>query len=283
MMRKIIRIDSEKCDGCGECVRACHEGAIGLRDGKAFLLRDDYCDGLGGCLPACPAQAIDFEEREAPAYDEKAVQENVKRPSGPASGADREASGGADRRSGVSGGRRNPPPCGCPGSMSAELPAAPRNANRAAEKGEAALQPSCLRHWPVQLRLVPPDAAFLARADLLIAADCAAYACGSFHQRFMAGKVTLVGCPKLDAVDYAEKLLSIASRNEIVSIVVVKMSVPCCRELAGAAVRALQQSGKTLPLTVVTLTPEGNELALPADGTQTAGEHFPPLAPRPLS
>ena len=238
MIRKIIRIDSKKCNGCGLCVSACHEGAIGMRNGKAVLLRDDHCDGLGDCLPVCPTKAISFEEREALAYDEAAVQKNIM------------------EREKIREQEKSLLPCGCPASISRELPVL-KSAPSAEKAGKSEMQASCLRQWPVQLRLVSPHAAFLQNANLLIAADCAAYACGSFHQQFMAGKVTLIACPKLDGVDYAEKLIPILENNKIASIVVVKMSVPCCREIANATLRAIQKSGKHIPLQVVTLSPEG--------------------------
>ena len=221
MIRRIIQIDEEACNGCGACARACHEGAIGMVDGKARLLRDDYCDGLGDCLPACPTGAITFVEREAAAYDEAAVQ-----------------------RSKAAG-------CACPGS-------AARTLDPAAAAGMGA--PSQLRQWPVQIKLAPPSAPWMQGADLLIAADCTAYACGDFHARFMAGKVTLVGCPKLDGVDYAEKLAAILSANDIRSLTVVRMEVPCCGGIQQAALRAVQHSGKRIPLRVVTLKTNGEAL-----------------------
>ena len=199
MIRKIIQIDTEKCNGCGLCAKACHEGAIGMVDGKAKLLRDDYCDGLGDCLPACPVNAISFTVREAAAYDEAAVLAQK-------------------------------------------------------EKG------SQLQQWPVQIRLVPMEAPFFQGADLLVAADCTAYAYAEFHKDFILGRVTLVGCPKLDSVDYAEKLTEILRNNEIRSVTVVRMEVPCCGGMENAVKRALQASGKFLPWQAVTISTDGKIL-----------------------
>lgn len=199
MIRKIIQIDTEKCNGCGLCAKACHEGAIGMVDGKAKLLRDDYCDGLGDCLPACPVNAISFTVREAAAYDEAAV---------------------------------------------------------LAKKGKG----SQLQQWPVQIRLVPVEAPFFQGADLLVAADCTAYAYAEFHKDFIRGRVTLVGCPKLDSVDYAEKLTEIFRNNEIRSVTVVRMEVPCCGGMENAVKRALHDSGKFLPWQVVTISTDGKIL-----------------------
>ena len=227
MLRKIIHINEEKCNGCGICAKACHEGAIGIREGKAVLLRDDYCDGMGDCLPQCPTGAISFETREAAAYDEKAVELNKQRRQAVASAA-------------------------CPGSrMRSMAPAA----------APAALpRQSQLRNWPVQIKLAPLQAPYFAGAALLIAADCTAYAYANFHQEFMRGKVTLVGCPKLDGVDYSEKLTAILRENDIQSVTVLRMEVPCCGGLEAAARKALQASGKSIPCRVVTLSVEGRIL-----------------------
>ena len=223
MIRRIITINEDRCNGCGLCAKACHESAIGMVDGKAKLLREDYCDGLGDCLPACPMNAISFEEREAPAYNEAAVLAAKK---------EKEA----------------PLPCGCPGSASQTIcPTAPVTAD----------VPGQLSNFPVQLKLVAPNAPYFDGADLLIAADCTAYAYGNFHKDFMKGKVTLIGCPKLDAGNYAEKLTDILTNNAIKSITVTRMTVPCCGGLPFAVKTALERSGKDIPLTVVTVSPDG--------------------------
>ena len=229
MLRKIIHIDQEKCNGCGACAAACHEGAIGMVDGKAKLLREDYCDGLGDCLPACPTGAITFEEREAPAYDHAAVL---------ASQAAKAA----------------PLPCGCPGS-------ATRSLHREAAPAAGGDVPSCLSQWPVQIKLVPVNAPYLDGADLLVAADCTAYAYGDFHRRFIQNRITLVGCPKLDEGDYAEKLTQLFTHNDIRSVTVVRMEVPCCGGMENAVKRALQASGKFLPWHVVTIATDGRILS----------------------
>lgn len=206
MIRRIIEIDEDKCNGCGACAAACHEGAIGMVDGKAKLLRDDYCDGLGDCLPTCPTGAIRFVEREAAAYDEQAVLENQKK-------------------------------------------AAP-----------AGIQPSQLAQWPCQIKLVPVNAPYFQGAKLLIAADCTAYAYANVHQEFMRGKVTIIGCPKLDDVDYSEKLTQILENNDIKSVTILRMEVPCCGGLEMAAKKALKESGKFIPWQVVTISIDGEIL-----------------------
>ena len=198
MIRKIIKINEEKCNGCGACATACHEGAIEMVDGKAKLTRENYCDGLGDCLPACPMDAITFEEREAPAYDEAAV-----------------------------------------------LASKRVNEN------------SRLLQWPVQIKLLPTRAPYFDGANLLIAADCTAYAYGNFHKEFMNNRITLIGCPKLDAVDYTEKLTAIIKNNQIQSITVVRMEVPCCGGIEYAAKKALQMSGKLIPWQVITISTDG--------------------------
>ena len=227
MIRKIITIDQEKCTGCGLCVTACHEGAIGLENGKAVLLREDYCDGLGDCLPACPTGAITFEEREAAAYDEAAVL---------AAKAKKEAH-----------------TFQCPGSQA-------RAIQTAGTAGAPVSVPSQLRQWPVQIKLVPVNAPYFDGAHLLIAADCTAYAYANFHQDFIRGKITLVGCPKLDGVDYTEKLTHIIRDNHIKALTVVRMEVPCCGGLERAAVEALKASGKFIPWQVVTISTDGRIL-----------------------
>ena len=235
MVRRVIQIDEEKCNGCGICAEACHEGAIGIVDGKAKLLRDDYCDGLGDCLPNCPVGAISFIEREAAAYDEAAVQENKKK--------QMQAMGQA-------------PVGGCPGSRMRQLERKPAEENQNAGSPVS----SQLRQWPVQIKLAPVNAPYFDGAKLLIAADCTAYAYGSFHQDFIRGKVTLIGCPKLDDVDYSEKLTEIIRNNDIKSVTVVRMEVPCCGGLEHAAVTALKNSGKFILWNVVTISIDGKIL-----------------------
>ena len=225
MIRRIIQIDEEKCNGCGLCAKACHEGAIGMVDGKAKLLRDDYCDGLGDCLPACPTGAITFVEREAAAYDEAAVM-----------AAKRE--------------KEKPLPCGCPGSACQSI--------KSSAPVERFQTPSQLRNFPIQIKLAPVNAPYFKNADLLIAADCTAYSYGSFHSDFMAGKVTLIGCPKLDGASYAEKLSQIFAQNDIRSITVTRMTVPCCGGLPFAVKAALEMCGKNIPLEIVTISPDGS-------------------------
>ena len=201
MIRKIIEINEEKCNGCGACAVACHEGAIGMVNGKAKLLRDDYCDGLGDCLPACPTGAISFVEREAAAYDEAAV---------------------------------------------------------------LAAKESQLRQWPVQIKLAPVNAPWFDGAKLLIAADCTAYAYAGFHQDFIKGHITLIGCPKLDAADYSVKLTEIIRNNDIQSVTIVRMEVPCCSGIESAVKTALQNSGKFIPWNVVIIATDGSIAELPA-------------------
>ena len=210
MVRKIIKIDQTKCNGCGLCAAACHEGAIGMVDGVATLLRDDYCDGLGDCLPACPTGAITFEEREALAYDEAAVKANMEK----------------------------------------------NKADNANAKGVARVEGQ-LQNWPPQIKLAPIQAPYYDGANLLIAADCTCFAYGNFHNDFMKNRVTLIGCPKLDAIDYSQKLAAIIAQNEISSVTVTRMEVPCCGGLEFAVKKALEQSGKFLPLQVITITTDG--------------------------
>lgn len=232
MLRKIIHIDEEKCTGCGKCAEACHEGAIGMVEGKARLLREDYCDGLGDCLPACPAGAITFEEREAPAYDAAAV------------AASRKEKGGEGHA--------------CPGSRARTL----QHGEEAAPVSAPASTPavSRLMQWPCQIKLCPVNAPWLDGAKLLIAADCTAYAYASIHEDYMKGRVTLIGCPKLDGVDYSEKLTEILRQNDIRSVTVLRMEVPCCGGLEFAVKKALQGSGKLIPWRVVTFSVDGKVL-----------------------
>ena len=228
MIRKIIQIDHQKCNGCGACAAACHEGAIAMVEGKAQLMRDDYCDGLGDCLPACPTGAISFVVREAASYDEAAVL---------AAKAKKEAT----------------LPCGCPGTAAKAI-------HRQQAPAASAPQQSQLRHWPVQIKLAPVNAPWFDGADVLVAADCTAYAYGNFHQEFIRGRVTLVGCPKLDSVDYAEKLTEILRNNAIRSVTVVRMEVPCCGGMVNAVKKALQLSGRSIPCQVVTISTDGRIL-----------------------
>ena len=285
MIRRIIQIDEEKCNGCGACAAACHEGAIGMVDGKAKLLRDDYCDGLGDCLPACPVDAISFVEREAAAYDAEAVK------------AAQEAATQEDAAA-----TEAPLPCGCPGSNVKEIKRPTggcpgsnvKEIKRPASGGCPGSQAKSLRHpqaeaagtgepesrfaefdgfdglhserpavisqlsqWPVQIKLVPVNAPYFDGANLLIAADCTAYAYGDFHHRFIRNRITLVGCPKLDEGDYTEKLTAIIRENNIRSVTIVRMEVPCCGGLERAAVQALKDSGKFIPWQVVVISTDG--------------------------
>ena len=233
MIRKIIEINEEKCNGCGLCASACHEGAIGMVNGKAKLLRDDYCDGLGNCLPVCPTGAISFVEREAAAYDEAAVQANMR-----------------------AAAQEQPPlACGCPGRQARALHHTP-----AAQPAAGAPAVSELRQWPVQIKLVPVNAPYFDGAHLLVAADCTAYAYANFHQDFIRNRITLIGCPKLDEGDYSEKLTEIIRQNDIKSVTVVRMEVPCCGGIEHAVRTALQASGKFLPWRVVVVSTDGRIL-----------------------
>lgn len=238
MVRQIIHIDEEKCNGCGLCANACHESAIEIVNGKAKLIRDDYCDGLGNCLPACPTGAISFIEREAAAYDEEAVKVHVEK---------------------LQAAVQTPDPAiehhagGCPGSKIREMNRLYRN-----EVSSAPLrQASELRNWPVQIKLAPTNAPYFEGADLLIAADCTAYSYASFHQDYVRGRVTLIGCTKLDNEDYSEKLTEIIARNDIRSITVLRMEVPCCGGMDYAVTKALQNSGKSIPMSVTIIGIDG--------------------------
>ena len=235
MKRRIIEINRDKCNGCGACAKACHEGAIAMVDGKAKLMRDDYCDGLGDCLPTCPTGAITFVEREAAAYDEQAVLKNKQKKM---------------REEGIS------LPGGCPGMRMKTF----RQEEPSDMEVSPAVSRSRLSQWPVQIKLVPVNAPYFNGAKLLIAADCTAYAYAAFHERFIKGHITLVGCPKLDGVDYSEKLTEVIRKNDIRSVTVVRMEVPCCGGLENAAKTALQKSGKFIPWQVVTISADGRIL-----------------------
>lgn len=229
MIRKIIKIDEEKCVGCGLCVNACQEGAIGIVDGKAKLLREDYCDGLGNCLPVCPTGAISFEERETLPFDEK-THKNQEEPEE------------AFR--------------GCPGTRLKTINhSAKMSDNR--DNTQDNFVSTHLNQWPVQIKLIPPNAPYFDNANLLIAADCTAYAYGNFHNKFMKNRITLIGCPKLDSVDYSEKLTAILKMNNIKSLTLVRMEVPCCGGLELAVKTALKNSGKLIPWQVVVISTDG--------------------------
>lgn len=236
MVRKIIKIDESRCNGCGACADACHEGAIEIIDGKAVLTREDYCDGLGDCLPECPTGAISFEEREAPAYDEAAVL--------------------ASKQKKADGQNIKIPHTGCPGTQIRQM-------LHSETKDYSSPMPkavSQLGQWPCQIKLVPVNAPYFNKARLLIAADCTAYAYANIHEDFMKGKVTLIGCPKLDSVDYSEKLTEIIKNNDIKSVTILRMEVPCCGGLEMAVKKALQESGKFIPWQTITVSIDGQIL-----------------------
>lgn len=235
MLRKIIHIDEEKCNGCGACANACHEGAIDMVDGKAKLMRENFCDGFGDCLPACPTGAITFEEREAPEYDEAAVKKSQNE----------------KERSHMEHQHHKG---GCPGSRFMLFD---RHSETEQDVQTAARTVSRLNQWPVQIKLLPAVAPFYDGAKLLIAADCTAYAYANMHEDFIKGKVTLIGCPKLDDIDYTDKLTEIITNNDIKSVTIVRMEVPCCGGLQIAVQRALQNSGKFIPWQVVTISRDG--------------------------
>ncbi len=236
MIRKIIRIDEEKCSGCGLCAKACHEGAIEMIGGKAKLVRENFCDGLGDCLPACPAGAISFEEREAPEYDAEAVK------------AKRAAGGGTEGRVPSAG--------GCPGLRAMRIEHTPGICDSDGQEIPA----SCLAQWPCQLKLVPVKAPYFNGADLLIAADCTAYAYANIHRDFMRSRTTVIGCPKLDSVDYTEKLTAIIRNNNILGVTVLRMDVPCCGALQRAAENAVLGSGRDIPARIITISRDGRIL-----------------------
>ncbi len=236
MIRKIIHINEEQCNGCGICADACHEGAIEMIDGKAKLVRENFCDGFGDCLPACPTGAITFEEREAPAYDEAAVKKSLER---------------KKRIEEMMG-------TGCPGSQAVKLKGMPEEPIMPAPASSGTV--SRLAQWPCQIKLVPTQAPFFDGAKLLIAADCTAYAYANMHEDFMRGRITVIGCPKLDGIDYTEKLREIIAGNDIREITIVRMEVPCCGGLQRAAEAALQKSGKFIPWQVVTISRDGRIL-----------------------
>lgn len=236
MIRKIIQINEEKCNGCGACAKACHEGAIAMIEGKARLMRDDYCDGLGDCLPTCPTGAIAFIEREASPYNEKAVMQNKQKKL---------------QEQGTT------LPCGCPGSQSKAME---HSACQEPQVRPIPAVQSQLSQWPVQIKLVPVNAPYFNGAKLLIAADCTAFAYARFHEDFIKGHITLVGCPKLDSIDYSKKLTEIIQANNIKSLTIVRMEVPCCGGLEAAAKTALQNSGKFIPWQVATVSTDGKVL-----------------------
>ena len=256
MIRRIIQIDEEKCNGCGACAKACHEGAISMVNGKAKLMRDDYCDGLGDCLPNCPVDAIHFVEREAAAYDAEAVKQNMLKKQ-QEEAAKQNAGEGPNAPVKLFAG-------GCPGTRMRMMnrEESMQNAESEEEGRETAksVNKSMLSQWPVQIKLAPVNAPYFDGAKLLVAADCSAYAYGDFHNRFIKGHVTLIGCPKLDNVDYSEKLTEIIKNNNIKSVTIVRMEVPCCGGLELAAKKALQESGKFIPWQVVTLSLDGQIL-----------------------
>lgn len=275
MIRRVINIDEDKCNGCGICVNACHEGAIGLVDGKAKLMRDDYCDGLGDCLPTCPTGAITFVEREAVPYDEAAVMENKKKKQQENNNTGNNNAGNNNQNNNTGNANSNnninninPTAVhvhsGCPGSMMRSLRNRNSNAPVSENDGIAHNQSSPyaiqsrLENWPVQIKLAPVNAPYFKNAKLLIAADCTAYAYAGFHDKFIKDKITLIGCPKLDNTDYSDKLSEILRYNEIKSVTVVRMEVPCCGGLAHAAMEALRKSDKMIPWNVVTISLDGH-------------------------
>lgn len=241
MIRTIIKINEDLCNGCGACAKACHEGAIVMQDGKAKLIRDDYCDGLGNCLPVCPTAAITFEEREAAAFDEEAVLKN------------KEMQDALQHASSCSHG-------GCPGSAAKVINETSAKVEVEDHAKQTEKADSQLRQWPVQIKLVPVKASYFDGANLLIAADCSAYAYADFHKDFIKNHITIIGCPKLDDGNYAEKLTEIIKQNQIKSVKVVRMEVPCCGGIEYAAIEALKNSGKMIPWQIVTISCDGKIL-----------------------
>lgn len=251
MIRQIIHIDEERCNGCGLCAGACQEGAIGIINGKAKLLRDDYCDGLGNCLPVCPTNAISFIKREAAAFDEAAVEANMKANADALNRKEAAETGTAETEHGIS-----KIFTGCPGSMAKKILRTSRKEEQSCTQTNVSAE-SELRQWPVQIKLVPVNAPYFDGAHLLIAADCTAYAYANFHQDFIRNRITLIGCPKLDEGDYSEKLTEIIRQNDIKSVSIVRMEVPCCGGLARAAETALKNSGKFIPWQVKIISTDG--------------------------
>jgi len=257
MIRQIIKIDEDKCVGCGLCVNACHEGAIGMVNGKAVLLRDDYCDGLGNCLPVCPTQAISFEEKDTDAFDEEAVKQHME------SKQHIETKQPIENKQPLENKQPEKLACGCPGTHSKQIERKVAKVVKTEQVSASTVDASPATHlnqWPVQIKLVPVNAPYFNNANLLIAADCSAFSYGNFHEEFMKNRITLIGCPKLDEGDYSDKLTAILKNNAIKSLTIVRMEVPCCGGIENAAKNALIASGKLIPWQVVTISTDGNIL-----------------------
>lgn len=261
-IRQVIKIDQDKCVGCGLCASACHEGAIGIIDGKATLLRDDYCDGLGNCLPHCPTEAISFEQREATPYNKEVAPKRVaQRQENKSSKVSGSCPGSLAKSLVRDSAPKGPQGGGCSGSMARKIESLqPGNRGLSSDEIPTGRVQSQLGQWPVQIKLVPVNAPYFDGARLLIAADCTAYAYANFHEDFIKGKVTIIGCPKLDEGDYADKLRDIIRENNIKSVTIVRMEVPCCGGMERAATQALQDSGKFIPWQVVTISTDGRIL-----------------------